>query len=363
MFELIDRSLKNSILTETLNSFYSSCIKGSISPKKSQDRVIFSQNHILKVDKPFKLFLTNLGQSQGVCILSVNEYHPELSQIRIKYLNQISETNERGFLIKFTLKTNQKLYFYINEKLEFCNQITLLQNLIPDQERENILPKKQRQLAKPFPLEAWGTDNFQDWEANVRHQNAYKEIYDPMILENLKTFVLPRVKEKKELIIMDIGGGKGRLAEKIIHLVQENNIKLYYVLLEPIASQVAIAKDRFANLKKLYQDDIVTQIFTSTLDYFSKQECYPLYQGSIDCIISCGGPLNKSVVSQDDAKKNLHIMQSLLAEGGRIIANGLSSLLVTRKDFYQCGLTMFSMSKKMDTGENIVIMQNYVAGK
>jgi len=369
MFASAQADSKSDSFVEKLKTFYTTCVSESIDPKKTaQGRVVFSDTHILKVDKQFKSQLSSIKQSSGISIISTEEHHPEISQLKIKYLDNIPGSNETGFLVRFIVKgSGKKVYFYVSDSTDdrydpnnYCKQIDNLKRSAPIEKLETTLSKIQRQSANVFPLEKWGDD----WEEGRRNQAVYNCTSDPMILKNLDTYVFPNINGDRELIILDIGGGKGRLAEKIIHSAQQKDIKVYYILLEPIASQVNKAKERFSKIQELYKDRLIIQVIVSTLENFTKQDCYHKYVGAVDCIISSGGPLNMSIVTQSDAQKNLAVMHGLLTKDGKIIVNGLTHTLVNKKDFHKCGFTLFNMSARIiDVDGDPVVKQDYVARK
>ena len=172
--------------------------------------------------------------------------------------------------------------------------------------------------------------------------------------------------DKHPLIILEIGGGKGRLAIKLLTRAVERNIPIKYFFLEPDKSQCDIAAEQFSSFKEKYthKSNFSFYIINSTLND-APDTFFEEFSGKIHGIISCGGPLNARIVSYEEGCVNLALIKEFLIPQGKLLCAGLTLGLFTKNDFIKNDFKVLKTVHRIINTElgAYSIQQNYVCEK
>ncbi|MFC7782591.1 hypothetical protein [Legionella taurinensis] len=236
-------------------------------------------------------------------------------------------------------KKVQKTHYVAKNKHDLNDAFRALRLQLPIQQIEEKLKRYYRLRAKPHPNSFWG----KEWGLD-KYTTPYSAPggIDAVTVDTFRKHMTN--KASSEALVLDVGGGKGRLADKLLREAQCMGIELHYVLIEPDLSQCEAAEA----LLKIYPQVVVfhgtLQDFMTSLDDKTVQDGLhqaqfdeSVVKGGVDLIISCGGPLNNQVVSYDTAYANACDYLAMLAEGGAVIATGLTSLLLSKKNLESIG--------------------------
>lgn len=330
---------KNILITDAIEILYKTCLEahnqgrqllGAQSYEGSTLRdALNNNNSIIEVDNGFKLnihvqtairsFNTKATQ------MDVSAYHYEdVSAIKFtEFCGNIQGVCAAYCLLTWQFRNGEKRYFFCkDDALELAIDV-LLDNL-PEEYLELISKKQFRTKEVPYLRDFWKTN----WEKN--EVKIYYETSDTFIKDEFVTNILPLANDNAHdsLIILDVGGGKGRLAEKLINLLIEAKISFKFLLIEPDVSQWKIAQERLTQYS-----DLGVEVINASVNDFSMLEQYGEYINRVNGIILSGGPINEKIVKMEDAEKNLTQLRPLLADNGIIIATGLTPVFFTKKDF------------------------------
>lgn len=320
--------------------------------------------HVICVDKNFKHHFTSHITTKKSHIYS---YPNESSRIKItKLLSKENILFNSGLLITAENVNGKKINYFVSAKapcyVDIFDQIERIQKITQPEYFEDAF-KKQFKTTQPFSSNFWGkAKKGSNWDADIMHEEHYESISDPMLVKVFKKNIFSLANGKKELTIVDAGGGKGRLASKLLKAAQEAAppYRVIYILIEPDKYQCKIAQKNLAELKKNYGSKFVSsfKVINSTMEDFAKSSDFTRkYKNRVDGIVSSGGPLNAQVVSFEAALHNLKIMQNLLKPGGQLVATGLSPVMLTKKIFQREGFTVHQTSA-VPENYNPEIMRN-----
>ncbi|KTC99166.1 class I SAM-dependent methyltransferase [Legionella erythra] len=232
-------------------------------------------------------------------------------------------------------KQGQKIHYIAKNKQELNEAFRALRLQLPIKQIEEKLRRYYRLRAKPHPSSFWG----KEWGLD-KYCLPYSAPggIDTVTVDTFRSYMTDRA--LSEAVVLDVGGGKGRLAAKIVLEAARMGIDLKYILIEPDLSQCEAA---WSLLKSCSQ----VRVFHGTLqDFMSRPEDKALEEGlvenqslkgRVDLIISCGGPLNNQVVSYETAYTNACDYLTMLSFGGAVIATGLTSLLLSKKNLESIG--------------------------
>jgi len=200
-----------------------------------------------------------------------------------------------ALLLTIQNKDKTKAHYLIAEQKHIGQQVDEtfndLMKKLPIDKLERAMIKVQRETIQPEPPEYW-----EKWDEPEITKGYYEKISDPMLAKIFAKEILEKLNGKDSLTIVDVGGGKGRLAEKLIDLAQKSNIKVKNILIEPSPSQCNIAKATL--LKKLGSAESFEVInakiedFTQPIQNAELQKQYDTFVGKADVVISSGGPLS-----------------------------------------------------------------------
>ena len=268
-------------------------------------------------------------------VVHLEKYDEYLSYIKLNTFIDLAKTNLRSlpdFVITMINKNNERRQFFIKDK-----KIVNLINNIKDLSIElgiaeyTITKYNIENLNKEvYPIFAWDFN----WDDHNTYGLWYNKVNDPMLIECFQQTVMPILKKSEDgaVTILDVGGGKGRLAKKLIEEVVKFNISVNYILLEP-SNQIEIARK---NLKALEDNEKCKISFIKSL-------LKDIDKGiKAHCVISSGGPLNINVVSREQALSHLNIIKKTLLPQGVLIATGQTPLVVKAKHFNKVGLDVIS---------------------
>jgi len=289
-------------------------------------------NGVIKANKELKSKFNPLFIPQ-ICSIHIAKYHPELDQI--KMIDFKPNTNLFALAITLIYKNNQREYYLINNlnivksltelKITAC-QLELTEFSIVSGMIKHI-DKTENSTA---PKQYWD----KNWDDPKNHGLYYDEINDPIVIDAYQKHVLSSLKKiNDEIVILDLGAGKGRLAKKIITETLKAGLKIHYLFLEPSNMQLQQA-NKF--LKDFEKTD------NSKITYFPIKIDDLKLTHQVDCIISSGGPLNMDIVKQQQAIENVSKIESWLCPNGIFIGTGQTALVVKAKHFNKCGLELLS---------------------
>ncbi|CAM4407112.1 MAG: hypothetical protein LEGION0403_FIIPPAGN_00907 [Legionella sp.] len=319
------------------------CLSGAKNYDLATLRTAIAQyDTIIEIDNEFKLnqYVQNAlrPDHQKSIRLDVAAYHDEISLLKItEFEGVIAGVSEASYCITFEFKKGLPKKHFFCKAHNFDESIKLLINNIAEEDIEVISKKQFRIQAKPLTTLFWQSN----WEY-AEIESHYDEVSDVFMREKVEQYILPLAKKDTPLVLIDVGGGKGRLAIKLIDRLIQEKIPFKYIFIEPDSSQYATAQIKFES----YAEQNIEGINT-TLEGFSKTEEYKECYQKVHGIILSGGPINENIVDRVDAEKNLRRLIPLLSTHGIILASGLSPVLFTKKDFVeQYHLNVLGTSKR-----------------
>lgn len=159
-----------------------------------------------------------------------------------------------------------------------------------------------------------------EWE--VSENLKYYNDSDQMIC-NAVELILKQI-ENSTPVILDVGGGSGRLAEKLLVLSPMN-----YILLEKNEVEIGKAQEILGDRAAVVPTDIV-------LDPFCVEP------GSVDIVIASGILTHTVLKDRNEALIALEKVCSSVKPGGFIILTGLSAPFITADDFTMRGFEVIN---------------------
>ena len=307
-------------------------------------RAALSKKDVLKVQHYIKSCVGPITTNK-TALIHMGDYSADLLGIKI---NQFSEVRppvdlRNMYIITLIYKTNTRDYYFIKKDAELLKLIDDLRKL------GTIMNITEYFISKGMidscghmiaPSSFWDGDR---WEAKAGHGLYYDKVNDPMILDKFVEHVLPLHKDYKPdqaITVIDMGAGKGRLADKLIAAAVEKNVPIHYILVEPSLVQTKIANTSLEKYKK--NKNCKVEIIQSSLeDYNSKVQA--------DCIISSGGTINMDVVTREQAIANIKKLSAMLLPKGFFIATGQTAVLIKSKHFNAVDLSVISYSAPCPT--------------
>ena len=234
-----------------------------------------------------------------------------------------------NYYVSITTGDNEKLKFTIKDeaKLTPSHLVTYLIENCPTQFIEVVIPKRLRCQSSPLSSEKWAT--------MYRHNSAvtryYSEVNDPLLLKS----VSKALRFQPEVpVILDVGGGRGRVAKQVLQLPTIQATGCHYILLEPSSSEIRVARKA---LRQLVEES-KSSIQITYINDIASTEVLDGFQEKVNLIISSGGPLNEQIVELGEAKTIANDLSACLAENGILISSGLTYNLLNRKDLESLGL-------------------------
>jgi len=278
------------------------------------------------------------------CLYLDKRYSSNISKIRIyefdgfnpKAIMQMMKA-DLNYYIVISMTNGQKIRFIIKDKkaLPKPNLITNILDCIPEHCLEVVLPKSVRKSSTPLAASTWTTMYSTPSEVTM----YYSKINDPIMLKAIQSCDFT---QENMPVILDIGAGCGRLAEKILTWLSSNNIVCHYVLIEPTQSELLLAQKKFA--------DSPHQI--TYVNGLACESTLRDYKGLANLIITSGGPLNDQIVDLDTAHSVANLLFGCLKHEGKLISTGLTYNLLNAKTFKALGFNVHQMVSR-NTHENI----------
>lgn len=343
---------------------------------------------IVPVDKSFKILFThhyNVGlpefgqlNANATYQCYVADYHETIDSIKFSDISRMDHADftskivapkdkiHADLFVRFKMKNGDKYSFVVKMKdsAEIHSLLYYhLMELLPTSHVETSTRSKVRQL-QHYNM-TWGKHKLpfiQDWESVKYVQEHYDKQSDPLFVQMFSRHILAN-NNQESLIVFDMGAGKGRLAAKLITEAMRYGVPVEYILLEPESSQCDLAQEKIEHLQAIYGDKFKASIYQQTMDEFAQTSAYQQYTARVDCMVSSGGPLNLSVVDYNTAHRNLESANTLLREGGMLLASGLTDLHMTKKTFEQAGFHAHKLSEIVASNNQSRCMQMYVMEK
>ncbi|WP_133128525.1 hypothetical protein [Legionella nagasakiensis] len=277
-----------------------------------------------------------LRDNQGRQILSIKESHTKFiknQQFAITTI-EYSENNQ----IK-------KMHFISKKMPEIDHLLDKLKKNLPLECVEEKVKRFYRLSARPHDKSFWA----KDWnESKYTAQYSDPKGIDSITVNTFNKYLHKHCRTGDDLILVDVGGGKGRVALKLIEEARRANIELKYILIEPDVPQCREAASSLGEKAVVFAGTLQDFIAT-TQDITSEQ--YDLLEkalrkigvninevvGNSDLVISSGGPLNIQVVSYQIAHQNAQDFFRMIHAQGAVIATGLTMLLLSKKNLEKIG--------------------------
>lgn len=200
-----------------------------------------------------------------------------------------------------------------------------------DQFEKDTTAVKKHKLEKSY----WQNKD-RDWRLPVDDRTDYYDRIHPAIARYTQSAIEHLVQQgKKEVTILDIAGGNGDLAERVIKNTQARfpDVSIAYRLIDYVQDDVDLANERFNSLRSnnvtalAEQRDMFKYGFNS--ESVKKDKDLHLPQEGADIVISSGGLLNNSITGETEVAGAFNRMYTnLVRPGGFIVASGLSPLLI-----------------------------------
>jgi len=178
-------------------------------------------------------------------------------------------------------------------------------------------------LAGPRPEVVWDHWDSHDTEIN-NDVNTYITKIHPKIVECVEK--IGQISPQKRLTILDIGGGRGRLAEKILEKLPEKVKEM--VILDKSTSAYKAARQvvrKFPEQLKVKQMDVVEEKLTQEAD-----------------VVILSGVLQHTVLSLSNAQAVLINCHSILRNGGYLIIASRADAIFTAYSFEQLNLKVLN---------------------
>ncbi|MEU4448117.1 class I SAM-dependent methyltransferase [Actinosynnema sp. NPDC050801] len=182
-----------------------------------------------------------------------------------------------------------------------------------------------------------------DWRIDKggNRRTYYAEVH-PKIAQYLLSVVPP---ERDAITVLDIAGGNGDLAERIIRELGEarpqGDLRVRYVVVDYSEDDIVVAKERFAALAKSHPFAKTTALVQDMFQYGYDAAAMLDDVGlkAADFVINSGGLLNNQIGDDTESPRRFARMYAnLLAPGGYGIYSGLTPLLVNSATHREHGL-------------------------
>ena len=297
-----------------------------------------------------------------------------IKQSNTKFINDLQFSI---ITIEYSEDNNlKKSHFISKNNPEIKNVLELIKKSIPIEQIEEKLKRYYRLRVKPYNETFWD----KDWSGN-RYARKYDSPsgIDGVTINLFNKYIPDYYKLGDSPLIIDVGGGKGRVARKLIAEAEKLGVKLKYILIEPCKSQCEIAELNLTNYPHVVfagtLQDFISAIQNKTSTEYKILKKKLLFDmdvdidhviGNVDLIVSSGGPFNTLVVSYEKAQKNAIDAFTMLCDHGAVIATGLTSLLLSKKDLERIGFNVQNcVASKLDIkiSESTAYLPAYVMKK
>ena len=279
---------------------------------------------LIKVSHSIKKQLFNLIHPHTV-VIHTHEYHPELSALKINTFDPhyLEDAEQPRWSLVLVFNDGKRHHYFTHDK-ELMALIQAVKDIALPLNMLEFTMAKGHVLSYQKNLGICGPDYWEGpWDLPLEAGLYYDRINDPLVVEAFTSEVLafsPELKEGDVLRIAEVGAGKGRLAEKLIKLMENLSIPYHYTFIEPSTSQLRIAERALTR----YRQNI--HFINTSMDKLG-------IENKMHCVISSGGPLNNEVVTRAEAIPNARTLQQMLLPTGTLIATGHTVILVKAKHF------------------------------
>lgn len=232
-----------------------------------------------------------------------------------------------------------------DSQLSVPNLITEFLKECPTDRLEVVVPKTLRMHSQPLPSGQWA-EMYHDNDGAVT--KYYQNVNDPILIPEVEKALKERHFREKPLIL-ELGGGRGRVAEQILALSLIKKLGCQYVLVEPCADEIHIAKKLLhESCHKLGIENMVDII---TIHAKASPKVLSNFYGKADLVISSGGPLNDQIVSLEEASQTAEQAFRCLVPSGRLLSVGLTFNLLSKKDYERYGFEVTNMSSRVTSDD------------
>ena len=307
-------------------------------------RALVAKQDVLKVSHKIKADIGPITTNK-TALVHIGNYSDDLSGIKINQFgpNRPPVDLRNMYILTLIYKTGVRNHYFIKNDLELINTINTIRKL------SSLMNITEYSLTKGMikacdssarSLSFWDTT---PWEDERTHGLYYDKVNDPIVLEQFINRVLPLTKDfivEKPIIVIDMGGGKGRLADKLIAAAVDRSIPIHYILVEPSRTQSEIALKQLSKYKANKMCHI--EVVQSSIEHFN-----PTVRAH--CVISSGAVINMNVVTRTQAIQNTHKLASLLSGNGFLIATGQTAITIKSKHFLAAGMRVLSYAMPCPT--------------
>ncbi|HSX25602.1 MAG TPA: class I SAM-dependent methyltransferase, partial [Chlamydiales bacterium] len=311
--------------------------KVSPPPNKTEEiQLIFTRltELALAAEQPKKQGLTPFGGTNWVAtfepkiqgnrtIVKLEDFHPKADGPPRLAMDDKGAMVFAPELIGYRLTLGEKSY-WIRERRDKERAVALVKQISPflNGNRSEI---ESREWVDRLD-ELWDTD----WKKIGANGKAYQEQVYPLLQTYAREFLSSGKKR-----VLEVGGGDGELAEKILDK-HEENISDYY-LLDLSEESCKKAKDRLPEKAHVHQRTI-TANYTDLVQ-----------PGSIDLVIGCGALTEGVLLDKFAAKAALEQICKVLKRGGVLLLSGKTRQWLNSKDLEKAG---FSVKNKIIPSAN-----------
>lgn len=174
-------------------------------------------------------------------------------------------------------------------------------------------------------LDKMPNDYWHMWESASENMGTYQYEIDPMICSTVQKIFLSKF-WLDDPVILDVGGGRGRLAESLTKLA-----RFRYILLEKNQAELNQAKETLGARAKVHETDILNDPF-------------PVSQATVDIAIASGVLAHLVLKDKEEALIALKKVCAAVKPRGFILLTGKTSSFITAKDFIEEGFDVINTS-------------------
>ncbi|MFJ5985460.1 class I SAM-dependent methyltransferase [Lentzea sp. NPDC092896] len=214
----------------------------------------------------------------------------------------------------------------------------------------NLCEDDTANMATQTAGDAHWQDKAADWRLGLggNRMTYYTEVH-PKITQYLCS-VVPFTSTPKKITVLDIAGGNGDLAERVIKELAAMfpAMSLNYVLVDYSPTDIKVATRRFGQLSvpptfNLTAKALLRDMLSYNYDATKAAADLGVSQGA-DVIINSGGLLNNQIGNTKDTPEKFNLMFAhLLKQGGFGVYGGLTPLLVNAATHRKHGLTVINL--------------------
>jgi 2-polyprenyl-3-methyl-5-hydroxy-6-metoxy-1,4-benzoquinol methylase len=241
---------------------------------------------------------------------------------KIKAISYAIDDSVNLISLKWTFELNDRREIYHTPRWTNALPITLCNGM-----------EYERIFSKGTALPLLRSKDWDNWEQSLpEYVQHYAEIIHPKILDTIgKIYAL---NPQRKLNILDLGGGSGRLAERIL---QQDPEKIKRILVtDKSLALLRKAKSRAKNYPE--------KMFTKYLDLNEQGSLSPSkFFKNTDLIVLCGVAAFE-VLTKKTAKKVIKECTSIIKENGYIVVISITPALLNSEEYEALGLKVFNKS-------------------